>query len=263
MLASPSNPQLKNLSALLKKKKERDEQRVFVTEGRKMFEEARDDEKIKVRQVLVSVDFYERLLTEGPGEAYFGGIPFETVKASLFNSISETVTPQGILAVVEKPDYSFESILETRPARLILLENLQDPGNLGTIVRTAEGAGMTGIVMSAGTVDIFNPKVIRSTMGSIFRMPFVTVDDMPQTVRELERLGICVLAACLDGAVSYRDVSFEGETAIMIGNEGNGLSQEAQQAAGKKIFIPMAGKVESLNASVAAAILMYAAACEN
>lgn len=258
MITSPSNPQLKNLSALLKKKKERDEQRVFVTEGRKMFEEARDDINTAVREVFVSVDFYERLLAEGPGESYFGGIPFETVKASLFNSVSETVTPQGILAIVEKPDHSVESILKTRPARLILLENLQDPGNLGTIVRTAEGAGMTGIIMSEGTVDIFNPKVIRSTMGSVFRMPFAYVPDMPEAVSMLQKEGISVFAACLDGAVSYRDVSFAGETAIMIGNEGNGLTEAAQKAAGKRIFIPMAGRVESLNASVAAAILMYA-----
>lgn len=258
MLTSPSNPQLKNLAALLKKKKERDEQRVFVTEGRKMFEEARDDKRITVRQVFVSADFYERLLAEGPGEAYFDGIPFETVKASLFNSVSETVTPQGILAIIEKPDHTLESILETRPARLILLENLQDPGNLGTIVRTAEGAGMTGIIMSSGTVDIFNPKVIRSTMGSVFRMPFAYVENMPETVRSLEGAGVRVYAACLDGAVSYRDVTFGGECAVMIGNEGNGLTKEAAGAAGSRIFIPMEGKVESLNASVAAAILMYA-----
>ncbi|MCR5753716.1 MAG: RNA methyltransferase, partial [Acetatifactor sp.] len=134
-----------------------------------------------------------------------------------------------------------------------------DPGNLGTILRTGEGAGITGVIMSKGTVDIFNPKTIRSTMGSVYRVPFVYVEDLEETIKILHRSGIHTYAAHLKGEEYYDSFSFCEPTAFLIGNEGNGLKKETADLAEKYLKIPMEGKVESLNAGIATALLIYEA----
>ena len=139
----------------------------------------------------------------------------------------------------------------------MVLDNLQDPGNLGTIVRTAEGAGVTGIIMSRDTVDIYNPKTIRSTMGSVYRMPFFYVEDILEFLEDLRGQGIRTYAAHLDGANNYDEESYKGACAFLIGNEGNGLRYEVAKKADIWIKIPMYGQVESLNAAIASSILMY------
>lgn len=139
----------------------------------------------------------------------------------------------------------------------MLLENLQDPGNLGTIVRAGEGAGITGVIMSRDTVDIYNPKVIRSTMGSLFRIPFLYAENLGETVRFLKKNHVKILAAHLEGAVVYDEEDCTGALGFLIGNEGNGLSEEIGALADARIKIPMAGQVESLNAAVAASVLMF------
>ena len=141
----------------------------------------------------------------------------------------------------------------------MILENLQDPGNLGTILRTGEGAGITGVIMSSQTVDIYNPKTIRATMGSIYRVPFLYVDDLSKVIERLHKKKIHTYAAHLKGTDYYLDQQFKEPTAFLIGNEGNGLSKEIADLAEKYIKIPMEGKVESLNAAVASALLMYEA----
>jgi TrmH family RNA methyltransferase len=139
------------------------------------------------------------------------------------------------------------------------LENLQDPGNLGTIVRTAEGAGVTGILMSRGCVDIYNSKVIRSTMGSIYRMPFVYTDQWEEALRELKRQGVSLYAAHLKGQDYHDRQDYTKPAAFLIGNESRGLTEETAALADTYIRIPMCGQVESLNAAVASSILMYEA----
>ena len=139
----------------------------------------------------------------------------------------------------------------------MILETLQDPGNLGTIIRASEGAGITGIVMNRETADIYNPKVIRSTMGSVFRVPFFYTDDLEQTVLDLKARGIRVFAAHLAGKNNYEQEDYTGNTAFLIGNEGNGLTEKLSNMADTWVKIPMAGKVESLNAAIAASILMF------
>ncbi len=136
------------------------------------------------------------------------------------------------------------------------MEDIQDPGNLGTIFRTGEGAGITGVIMSKGTVDIYNPKVVRATMGAIYRVPFVYLEDLEKVIRQIQIDG-AVYAAYLDGAIDYDAIDYEGNIGILIGNEGNGLKKETVRLADACIRIPMEGKVESLNAGPAAAILMY------
>ena len=168
------------------------------------------------------------------------------------------------MAIVEKNAYTLDDIIEnvnnniTQKGRscVVVLDRLQDPGNLGTIVRTGEGAGISGIIMSSGCADIYNPKVIRSTMGSIFRVPFTVVSDLPEAIETLKENSITTYAAHLKGE-EYNKGVFEKNVALLIGNEPKGLSDEVSGKADRLIKIPMEGKVESLNAAIATAILMY------
>ena len=142
-------------------------------------------------------------------------------------------------------------------AHILVLDNLQDPGNLGTIFRTAEAAGVTGIILSRDCVDIYNPKVIRSTMGAVFRVPFLYAEDLQGTIGELKREGIKVYAAHLKGRKAYDQEDYREGCAFLIGNEGNGLRDEIAECADHYVIIPMLGRAESLNAAVAAAVLMF------
>ncbi len=255
VISSSGNTQVKNLMQLQKKSKTRAEQGVFVVEGLKMFEEAR--EAGLLCKAYVAESFYQEKISLSP--TYFDELDYEIIIDSLFRDISETKTPQGILGTVKKAEYSLEKMLNTPSACLLLLEDIRDPGNLGTMIRTAEGAGITGVIFNSSTVDIYNPKVIRSTMGSIYRVPFYQADDFYQTLDQIKKRDITIYAAHLLGIPYDTEGSFRKKCALLIGNEANGLSEEASGLADVRIRIPMAGKVESLNAAVAAAILMYEA----
>lgn len=252
MITSTSNEQIKNIIQLKEKSKVRKQKKQYVVEGLKMFSEVPKED---LRGVYVS----EHFLKENEGKLQ--GVNFQTVSDSVFKKISDTVTPQGVLAVVAQKENTLDEILNNRRKNkscIVVLDRLQDPGNLGTILRTAEGAGVSGIVMSSDCADIYNPKVIRSTMGSIFRVPFAVVDDLPAAVERIREKGITTYAAHLKGE-DYNKGVFEKDIALLIGNEAAGLSKEVSEKADQWIKIPMEGKVESLNAAVAAAILMYEA----
>ena len=176
---------------------------------------------------------------------------------SVFSHVSDTKTPQGILCVVKQKKYDIEEFLNLENPHFMVLDNLQDPGNLGTIVRTAEGAGVNAIFLNKESVDIYNPKTIRSTMGSIYRMPVIYVEDLLELLQIFRERGIKSYAAHLDGKNSYDKESYQSGTAILIGNEGNGLREEVASAADVWVQIPMQGQVESLNAAIAASILMF------
>lgn len=262
MITSLENPQIKKLIQLQNKTKVRKEQKVFVLEGRKMFEEAKNLCKENIVKVYVTENFLSEVsmnhqITLEKNSDYFEDIPVEVVKDSIFKEVSETVTPQGILAVVKQPHYTIHDILNKQEVSLLLLEDLRDPGNLGTIIRTAEGAGVTGVILSKNSVDLFNPKVIRSTMGSIFRVPFVYADNFIGMLSCLKEEKITIFAAHLAGAIWYDEADYRGRSAIMIGNEANGLSLESEKYGDVLVKIPMQGNIESLNAAVAAALLMY------
>ena len=252
MITSTSNEQIKNIIQLKEKSKVRKQKKQYVVEGLKMFSEVPKED---LRGVYVS----EHFLKENEGKLQ--GVNFQTVSDSVFKKISDTVTPQGVLAVVAQKENTLDEILNNRRKNkscIVVLDRLQDPGNLGTILRTAEGAGVSGIVMSSDCADIYNPKVIRSTMGSIFRVPFAVVDDLPAAVERIREKGITTYAAHLQGE-DYNKGVLEKDIAPLIGNEAAGLSKEVSEKADQWIKIPMEGKVESLNAAVAAAILMYEA----
>ena len=252
MITSTSNEQVKNIIQLKEKAKVRRQKKLFVVEGIKMFREIPKD---KLVSVFVSEKF------EKENEELLSHTDYILLSDSVFKKISDTVTPQGILAVVKQNKFTVEDIIDRRDKErscIVVLDRLQDPGNLGTIVRTGEGAGITGIVMSNDSVDLYNPKVIRSTMGSVFRVPVAVVPDLQDAIKKMKQNGIETYAAHLNG-MEYQKGAFGKDIALLIGNEAKGLSDEVSVMADKLIKIPMEGKVESLNAAVATAILMYEA----
>lgn len=252
MITSTANKQMKNLLLLQKKAKARKEQQVFLAEGRKMFEEAPREliKKVYVSETFLRGETYEKQLF---------GIEYEVVKDSVFASVSDTMTPQGILCVVSMPVWDIKSLMGQKQGLFLLLENIQDPGNLGTMLRVGEGAGVTAVIADKTTVDLYNPKTIRSTMGSIYRVPFAAAEDFSGAVRELKEHGVNIFAAHLKGSVTYEQGDYRGSAGFLIGNEGNGLTREAAGLSDTYIRIPMEGQVESLNAAVAAGILLYEA----
>lgn len=253
MITSTSSSQVKNVVNLQKKAKARKEKKQFVVEGIKMVSEVPDEQLVKV---YISETFNN--MHDDYAKKYKEA-DIEIVSDNVFMQMSDTKTPQGVLAVVRMREYSFDEIIKGNPL-IIAIENLQDPGNLGTIVRMGEGAAVTGVIMSENTVDIYNPKTIRSTMGSIFRVPFIYAKDFCKTVEKMQKSGITVYAAHLLGNSVYTDEDYKAASAFLIGNEGNGLTDEVTKKADCLIKIPMEGKVESLNAAMACTILTYEAA---
>lgn len=253
VITSSSNEQIKNVIQLKEKSKFRKKNKMFTVEGLRSFREIPSED---LEGVYVSETF------EKENDGLLFDIDYQVVSDGIFKKISDTVTPQGILAVVRQREYTIDDIIAGRNRKkscIVVLDRLQDPGNLGTILRTGEAAGITGIIMSSDCADIYSPKVIRSTMGSIFRVPFTVVENLPDAVKILKKNGVLTYAAHLRGEL-YSGNAFAPDCAILIGNEANGLRREVSEQADRLIKIPMAGKVESLNASVAAAILMYEAA---
>ena len=261
MITSTANAQVKELIRLMKKSRAREEAGVFIVEGPRMAGELTGDPAWKER--IGRIYLSESYAGKHKEEAHKLGeiCRTEILADHVFAHVSDTKTPQGILAVVERRDYRMPDILGAEPAKahVLVLDNLQDPGNLGTIFRTAEAAGVTGIILSSDCVDIYNPKVVRSTMGAVLRMPFLYVEDLPGAIGELKKEGILVYAAHLSGERAYDEEDYTTGCAFLIGNEGNGLRDEVAACADRRILIPMCGRAESLNAAVAAAVLMFEA----
>ena len=250
MITSTANAQVKNVITLLKKSAERKKRGLFVIEGIRMFTELPKD---RIEKTYVSESFFNE------NKKLLEGYEYEIVADNVFAQMSDTKTPQGIMALVKMLQYDMSDIVRGDMPVVVMLENIQDPGNLGTIMRTAEGAGATGIIMSKDTVDIYNPKTIRSTMGALFRMPFIYVEDILEAADVLKKQNIALLAAHLDGENNYYSENLKRPMALMIGNEGNGLTKALTDKADVLVKIPMEGQLESLNAAVSTAIILYEA----
>ena len=251
MISSTSNAKVKNIMNLKKSAKARKKEKCFLVEGPRMFFEIPKD---RIEECYLTEEFEDKYAEELKGWHY------ELISENVCKHLSDTKTPQGVIAVVRRTEPSIEELLhkEKNPC-FFLLENLQDPGNLGTIVRTAEGAGVTGIIMNRETVDIYNPKVIRSTMGAIFRCPAWSCGL--EEVLEL-LVGIPLYGAALrSDTTDVRTVDYS-RCALAVGSEGRGLSQALLAACTKTLLIPMQPHCESLNAAVAAAVLLLEAARE-
>ncbi len=242
MAETPGIKKIREVRALCERSSVRRKTGLFVVEGERIFEETPPE---CIEAVYMSA-------------GYMGGHPEVrcdyVLKDKDFIKLADTKHPQGILAVVRQRKYRLQDL--PGGDLYIILDTIQDPGNLGTIIRTAEAAGASAVIMNKGCADIYSPKVVRSTMGSIFRIPFVYAEDMAEAINTIKNKDITVYAAALSG-VSLADEKLEKRRAFIIGNEGNGISEEILKLADKTISIPMAGKVESLNAAVSAAILMF------
>ena len=286
MITSKDNARIKHIKRLMDKAKVRREEGLFVLEGRKAVTEACRQGlacEIYLSEELIgeTVPDEDRLFevwTEISGlspDVGRNNCPvMETLSTELFRQLSDTVTPQGVLAVVRMPEYDSEEIFQKEDCKIICLEDVRDPGNIGTIIRTAEGARIDAVVLSRGCADVYQPKVTRATMGSVLRVPCLSAetlpsgqeersgdehggDGFPDAMRYLKSSRFSLYAAHLQGAVDYREPSYDGRVGILIGNEANGLSNEAAELADVKVKIPMKGELESLNAAVSAALLMY------
>lgn len=250
MITSTGNSQVKRLLQLQKKSKARNEEKVFLVEGLRMFMEVPEE---RVQKVYISETLYNKKKQELKLEKF----SIEVLSDAVFQHVSDTKTPQGILCVVNQKEYDLEAVLNAENPHFMVLDNLQDPGNLGTIVRTAEAAGVDAVFLSKESVDIYNPKTIRSTMGSIYRMPIIYVEDLQELLERFKQKEIKSYAAHLEGKNTYDKEDYQRGTAILIGNEGNGLREEISRSADVWVRIPMEGKVESLNAAIAASVLMF------
>ena len=269
MITSTGSNQVKHVVMLRKKSRTRRENREFIVEGIRMVSEVPTDRLVKIYLMESYSKDHADLIEKYDKEI------LEIVSDSVFIHMADTDTPQGIMAIVKMEEYTSDDVYgtddnmsdnmsadngNTRIPLLLFIENLQDPGNLGTIVRMGEAAGITGIVASSNTVDIYNPKTIRSTMGSIFRMPFIYVENFTAELRRAKDLGIKLYAAHLQGKKEYTELDCTLPCGFLIGNEGNGLSEAATNEADELSIIPMCGEVESLNAAIAASVLSFEAA---
>lgn len=254
MINSTTNKQVRRVANLGKKARLRREEKLYVAEGIRMIRELVPEQT----EILYAS---ESFLAEKDHQAMIEGFRWEAVSDQVMKVMADTQTPQGILALVRQKEYSLEDILALPgPPHLMILETIQDPGNLGTILRAGEGAGITGVIMNETTADIYNPKVIRSTMGSIYRVPFVYVNDLNAACQKLKAAKIRLYAAHLRGSTDYDQEDYTTGCGFLLGNEARGLSEETAALADIRIRIPMLGKVESLNAAVAASVLMFEAA---
>ena len=254
-ITSATNARVKRLISLRKKAKQRREEQVFLIEGERLFS---DTPREYIREVYVTEEYLkDRPVADMPAGC-------TVVTEEIMRKVSDTETPQGVMCVAQMPSYQKEDLLGrgtgNKTPLLLILENIQDPGNLGTMMRTAEAAGVTGVLLSKDTVDLFNPKTVRATMSAIFRVPFLYTDDLTGAIRSLrDEHGMQVYAAHLSASIPYDEADCSGPCAFLIGNEGNGLTDEAADAASCRVHIPMEGQIESLNAAMAAGILMFEA----
>lgn len=251
-ITSKENELIKHIKKL-KDKKYRDMAKEYVIEGIKLVGEA-IQEKAPIKQIILCDDCEKNAAI--PKDLMYEIAKYECVYVTekVFRYLSEVQTPQGILAVIERNNQDTE--IDYSQDIIVALDEIQDPGNLGTILRTVDSIGLTQILVSKGTADAYNPKVVRSTMGAIFRVKIIECEDLRQTLKEVKKHKFKIVVSSLQTENSIYDIPYHKKV-IIIGNEANGVEKEIQDMADEKVKIPMLGKTESLNASVAAGIILY------
>lgn len=242
-IQSAMNPKIKDWKKLLTKK-ERDKTGTFLVEGFHLVEEA-----LAGNQVL------EIIINESkdmpPGWDY-GDIPVTLVTEEIIGLLADTETPQGILAVCEQARFS----ADVEGNGYLLIDAVQDPGNLGTMIRTADAAGMDAVIVGDGSVDVYNPKVLRSAQGSHFHLPVIR-GDLFEWVNRLKENNVTVFGTALENAREYTEAEHAESFALLVGNEGSGVNKDLLALTTANLYIPILGKSESLNVAVAAGILLY------
>jgi TrmH family RNA methyltransferase len=255
-ITSTKNPLVKRIKALTVRDAREEEGR-FVVEGIRMVEE------LFSSGLRVELLMYDPTLTGDRAQelldrARAAGVQLIPASRNVIEAGSTVEAPQGVIAVAELPRPTSDGLLERPDLLLVVADRIQDPGNLGTIIRIADAAGVTGVVVTSGSVDPYNSKALRATMGSLFHLPVVQL-DVERAQARLGAAGVRVLVADQTGAVDYTEADYHPPVAIVLGNEGQGPDDRWQQAAGARIRIPLYGRAESLNVAVAAGLLLYEA----
>ena len=287
IISSKDNEIVKEIRKLKEKKYRKDK---FIVEGIKMLEEAINEnasiDLIVIREGMDLSNLISNVLYKNDADSgvkskniidAISKIKSITVTEKVFDTLTDVVSPQGVLAVINKRENGIinqatennnaseigDKIKETENVKIdtttdyiLALDGIQDPGNLGTIIRTADSANLKQIIVSKNTVDAYSPKVIRSTMGAIYRVNIIEVENLEWTLKDLQKDGFKVVVTSLDTKKSIYDISYD-KSIVVIGNEANGVSKEVQELANERVKIPMLGKTESLNASVATGIMIY------
>lgn len=252
IITSKDNEIIKNIRKL-KEKKYRDSNNEYIVEGLKLIEEA-IEENVNIKKIVVC----EECLKDSEIEQKFlykiAKYDCIYVSDKVFSLLTDVVNPQGMLAVIEKE--GTEDKINYSEDIIVVLDGIQDPGNLGTILRTVDSVGLSQIVLSKTSVDAYNPKVVRSTMGAIFRVKIIESENLVETLKNMKKHKFKVVATSLEGSESIYDMDYY-KKAIVIGNESKGVSKEILDIADSRIKIPMLGKTESLNASIATGVILY------
>ena len=252
IISSKDNELVKNIKKL-KDKKYRDLENVYIVEGIKMLKEA-IVENASIKQIIICDDCEKSDLISKEMMYEIAKYDCVYVTSKVFKYITEVQTPQGVMAIIEKNNRDKE--INCDEDIIVALDDIQDPGNLGTILRTIDSIGLSQVLISKGTADPYNPKVVRSTMGAIYRVKVIECDDLKETLKEIKKNKFKILATSLDDSKSIYDIKYNKKV-IVIGNEANGVEEEIVKLSDEKIKIPMLGKTESLNASVATGIVLY------
>ena len=256
IIASKDNEVIKNVRKL-KEKKYRDLENAYIVEGIKMVKEA-ILEKASIRQIIICDDCEKS--DNIPKELMYEIAKYDClyVTSKIFKYISEVQTPQGVLAVVEKNNNGTngETDINYNEDIIVALDDIQDPGNLGTILRTVDSVGLTQVLVSKGTADCYNPKVVRSSMGAIYRVKVIECEDLLETLKEVKKNKFKVLVTSLGDSKNIYEMKYNKKV-LVIGNEANGVEERIMNIADEKIKIPMLGRTESLNAAVATGIILY------
>lgn len=256
-ITSPSNPMIKEIKSLYRKK-DRWIKKRFIVEGINIVEECIDN-----NYPVVNIVYSDELLNVKGGKELFNKISSDPrtihVPNKLYKEISNIKNPQGIMAMAEFRSNSIDELDLNRNSFILLLDRLQDPGNMGTIIRTADAFGIDGIIVTEGCVDVYNPKVVRSTMGSIFRVPIFHEPDEVLTIERLKEKGVRIYSTSLEGSQYIHETNFQDASVLIIGNEASGVSPYLYSVSDRLIKIPMVGEAESLNVAIASSIIMYEA----
>lgn len=255
IIKSKDNSKIKYIRSL-NTKKNRENDSAFVVEGIKFVWES-INENSDIKFALISESSSQKneildliqILKEKEIE-YF------SCEDNIFNSVAETINAQGVLSVVSKGVYIKEKVLNDYKF-IIMCDRIQDPGNLGTIIRTADAFGPAAVVMNKGCADVYNPKVVRATAGAMFRVPFIIGDESEEIINYVKTAGFEIISTVINSEFSFEDINRAEKICVVIGNEGQGISQEIIEASDEIITIRMNGRAESLNASIAAGICIY------
>ncbi|MBQ6992504.1 MAG: RNA methyltransferase [Clostridia bacterium] len=246
IITSKENETIKHIKKL-KEKKYRDEFNEYIVEGLRLVNEAIKEE-VHIKNIIVCEDYLK------DNDIYECNIEKTYVNKIVFDSITEVKNPQGILAIIGKDGTDLN--INYNEDVIVVLDNIQDPGNIGTILRTVDSVGLTQIIVSKGSADAYNSKVIRSTMGAIFRVKIIESENLVELLKNMQNKGYKVVSSILETDKTIYDIDYK-KSIVVVGNEGNGISKDIIEISNEKVKIPMIGKTESLNASVATGIILY------